>query len=232
MSACHSLRSHLQLKNVFGKLGDTYQAYWYTYKTHALATCHGGWGQPLDRDFDLTREVHETTDTDIENTQDLHPVNTDHFEDLQHNNPMKLTALSREVDDLCQWVQAGERQPMETLNCIECKLQRLPISLNPPAPTEPLGKVIRHYRSTLCSAQKPTNLTNSLLQDISIQWTWYHTTKGLTSRYGDCSWPYCWKQNHTCSSKVKRFNTNFNHRSYDIRQILGWYQGFIAIKNL
>ena len=42
------------------------------------------------------------------------------------------------------------------------------ISLNPPAPTEPLGEVIRHYKNTLCSAQKQTNLTNSLLQDISV----------------------------------------------------------------
>ena len=42
------------------------------------------------------------------------------------------------------------------------------IPLNPPAPTEPLGEVIRHYTNTLCSAQKPTNLTTSLLQDMSV----------------------------------------------------------------
>ena len=42
------------------------------------------------------------------------------------------------------------------------------ISLNPPAHTEPLGKVLNHYTNTLCSAQKQTNFTNSLLQDISI----------------------------------------------------------------
>ena len=54
------------------------------------------------------------------------------------------------------------------MNHIEWELQRLPISCNPPAPTEPLGNVIRHYTNTLCSAQKQTNLTNSLLQDISV----------------------------------------------------------------
>ena len=97
----------------------------------------------------------------FESTQDFHPVDTDHLENLQHNNLMKLTALTREVDDLHQRVQAGEGQPMETLNCIECELQRLSISLNPPAPTEPLGGVIRHYTNTLCSAEKQTNLTNS-----------------------------------------------------------------------
>ena len=102
MSACCSLRLHLPLKAVFRKLGDTYKAYCNTYKTHAMATHHGGLGQPLDRNIDLTREVHETTDTDIENTQDFHSVDTDHFEDLQHNNPMKVTALTREVNGLRQ----------------------------------------------------------------------------------------------------------------------------------
>ena len=66
ISAHCSLRSHSTLKTVFEKLGDTYQAYCNTYKTHAMATLHGGSGQPLDRDIDVTREVHETTDTDIE----------------------------------------------------------------------------------------------------------------------------------------------------------------------
>ena len=70
----------------------------------------------------------------LRSTQDFHPVDTDYFEDLQHNNPAELTALIIEVNDLHQWVQAGEGQPMETLNCIECELQRLSISLNPPAP--------------------------------------------------------------------------------------------------
>ena len=102
MSACHRLRLHSPLKIVFGKLRDTYQAYYNTYKTHAMATHNGGSGQPLDRDIDVTREAHETADTDIENTQDFFPVDADHFEDLQHNNPMKLTALTREVDDLHQ----------------------------------------------------------------------------------------------------------------------------------
>ena len=68
MSACCSLRLHSPLKIVFGKLVDTHQAYCNTYKTHAMATHHGGLGQPLGRDIDITGEVHETTDTDTENT--------------------------------------------------------------------------------------------------------------------------------------------------------------------
>ena len=87
---------------VFGKIGDTYQTYCNTYKTHAMATHHGGSGNPLDRDIDVTRENQTTIDTDVEDTQDFHPVETDHFENLEHNNPAKLTALTRELDDLCQ----------------------------------------------------------------------------------------------------------------------------------
>ena len=61
---------------------------------------------------------------------------------------------------------------MEILNHIEHKLQRLSISLHPPAPNQHLGEVIRHYTNTMCSALKQTNLTNSLATGyICIQWT-------------------------------------------------------------
>ena len=59
-------------------------------------------------------------------------------------------------------------QPTETLNHIECELQKLSIPLHPPAPTDPLGEVIQHYTNTLCFAKKQTHLTTSLLQDIPV----------------------------------------------------------------
>ena len=37
-----------------------------------------------------------------------------------------------------------------------------------PAPTEPFREVISQYMNTLCTTQKQTYLTNSLLQDIAI----------------------------------------------------------------
>ena len=40
--------------------------------------------------------------------------------------------------------------------------------LYPPAHNEPLGEVIWHYTNTLCSAEKQTNLTTSLLQDKPV----------------------------------------------------------------
>ena len=56
MSAHHSLRSYSQLKTVFGKIGDTYQAYCHMYKTHTISTHHVGSGQPSDRDINAHKK--------------------------------------------------------------------------------------------------------------------------------------------------------------------------------
>ena len=168
MSAHCSLRLHSPLKTVLGKIGDTCQAYCSTYKTHVMTTHHGGLGPPLNRDANATREEQPVVDTSIKVPQDFHPEDTDHFEDLGHNNPTRLTAITRELDNLHQGIQAEEGQPMEALKHIEQELQWLSISLNPPAHTEPLVEVLKPYTNTLCSAQKKTNFTNFLLQDISI----------------------------------------------------------------
>ena len=95
MLACHSLRSHSPLKTVFGKIGDTYQAYCSTYKAHGMTTHHGGLGQPLDRNTNMTREKQIVVVIDVEVVQDFHPEDTDHFEDLEHDNPARLTAITR-----------------------------------------------------------------------------------------------------------------------------------------
>ena len=94
-----------------------------------------------------------------------------HLDDLIHSNQAKLMALTREINDLCYQVEAGEGQPAESLDYIEYELQNLSLVLQPPSsptPTEPLGEVIHQYTDTLCSTQKQTNLTNSLLQDIAV----------------------------------------------------------------
>ena len=77
----------------------------------------------------------------------------------------------REINDLCQWVEAGEGQPTEGLDCIERELQNLSLVLQPQPPpthTEPFREVIHQYTDTLCTTQKQTNLTNSLLQDTTV----------------------------------------------------------------
>ena len=85
---------------VLGRIGDTYQAYCNTYKTYTMATCHGGSGQPLDRVTNMTREEQPVVDTNIEAPQDFNPEDTAHFEDVEDNNPTRLTVNTRQLDDL------------------------------------------------------------------------------------------------------------------------------------
>ena len=108
MSDCQNLRSCSLLKTVLGRLGDTYQAYCKTYKTHAMATHHGGSGQSLDRVTDMPREEQPVMDTDVELQQDFHPEDTVKFENLDYNNPNRLHAITRELDDFHQRIQAEE----------------------------------------------------------------------------------------------------------------------------
>ena len=62
-----------------------------------MATHHGGLGQPLDRVTNMTREEQPVVDTNIEVPQNFHPEDTDHFEDLEHNDPTRLTAITKEL---------------------------------------------------------------------------------------------------------------------------------------
>ena len=163
MSAHHNLRSCSPPKAVHNWLQDTYQAYCNTYKTHAMATHHGGTGQPLDRDATANRK-----DTYGNILHDYHLEDMDDFENVEHENHTNLTTLTWELDDLCHRVQAGEGQPAEALHHIECELQKLSIALHPSAPPEPLDDVLLQYTETLCSAQKQTNFTNTVIQDIPI----------------------------------------------------------------
>ena len=178
MSGHHSTRSHSPLKIGLGKIGDRYQTYCTTYKMHAIATCHGGAGCPLDRGIDIHAEDQGHADIDNENIYSSNatvalggPEAEGHPKDPVCNNHNRLTALTREINDLCQWVEAGEGQPAETLDHIEHELQNLSIALHLPpllTPTEPFGEVIWWYTDTLCTTQKQSNLMNSLLQDISV----------------------------------------------------------------
>ena len=89
MSARHNLRSHSPLKTVLNRLGDTYQAYCDTYKTHTMATCHGGSGQPLDRDATTTGK-----DIDVDILHSFHHEDTDDFENVEQENHSSLAAIT------------------------------------------------------------------------------------------------------------------------------------------
>ena len=135
------------LKTTIKRLGDTYQAYCNTYRIHTMATCHGGPGQPLDSDATMTGK-----DTNVDIPQDFHHEDTDDFGNIEQENHTSLAAITRELDDLCPWIQAGEGQPMEVLHHIEYELQRLSIALCPSAPPELQDDVLKQYTETLCSA--------------------------------------------------------------------------------
>ena len=76
-----------------------------------MATHHGGSGQPLDRDAAMTRK-----DINVNIPQDFHHEEIDDFENVEHENPTSLAAITRELDDLHHQVQAREGQPAEALH--------------------------------------------------------------------------------------------------------------------
>ena len=97
------------------------------------------------------------------------PETVGHPKDPAYNDQERLKTLTREINDLHQRVAAGEGQPVETLDCIQHELQNMSIAIHhpqPPAPAKPFGEVLHQYTDTLCSTQKQSNLTNSLMQDI------------------------------------------------------------------
>ena len=70
-------------------------------------------------------------DTEANFPHDYHHEDTGDIETIGQEHHTKLANLTWELDDLHHRVQAGEGQPTEALNCIECKLQRLSIALHP-----------------------------------------------------------------------------------------------------
>ena len=60
-----------------------------------MATCHGGTGQPLDRDPTPTAQ-----DTDI--PSDYHHEDMNKFGNVEHENHTTLKSLTRDLEDLQQ----------------------------------------------------------------------------------------------------------------------------------
>ena len=99
------------------------------------------------------------------------PEIVEYPEDPAYDNQDKLTTIKREINDLHQRVAVGEGQPAETLDCIQHELQNLLIAIHqpqPPAPAEPLENILYQYTDILCSTQKHSNCTNSLIHDIPV----------------------------------------------------------------
>ena len=126
------------LKTILGKIRSRYQTYCIVYKTHTIATHHRGAGHPIARDS-LQIEDPETTGKDSNNdsisgldaTVALGGLEAeDNTNELLPSSQARLTVLMREINDLCQWVEARGGQPVESLDCIEQKLQNLFLHFN------------------------------------------------------------------------------------------------------
>ena len=52
---------------------------------------------PLDRDVNMTRK-----DIDVDIPQDVHYEDTEDFENIEHENPTSLAAITRKLDNVCQ----------------------------------------------------------------------------------------------------------------------------------
>ena len=92
MSAHQNLRMHSPLKKVLNKLGDSYQTYVNTYKTHTMATCHGGTGQPLETDPNP-----QAQDINVPNN---YQEGIDDSENVEHENHTQLRELTNVVNHL------------------------------------------------------------------------------------------------------------------------------------
>ena len=101
-----------------------------------MATHHGGAGCPTDRDINLHVEVAEGINTRLDNDNEstsglditiaLGGSEADgHPNELTPSNQVKLTALTREINDLHQQGEAREGQPAESLDHIKWELQNL-----------------------------------------------------------------------------------------------------------
>ena len=102
-------------------------------------------------------------DTDVPSD---HLDDIDNFKNMEHENHTTLKVLTRNLDDLQHRVENAEGQPIEAIHHLEHELHRLSLTLKPSAPPEPLDEVLQQYTETICSAQKQTTFTNTLIQDI------------------------------------------------------------------
>ena len=80
---------HSPLKKVLNKIKDSYQTYVNSYKTHAMATHHGGTGKPSGKDSDPQENnvnIHDEYQTDVND-----------FGNIEPDHPARLRDLTNEI---------------------------------------------------------------------------------------------------------------------------------------
>ena len=92
MSAHHNFWMHSPLKKVLNKTEDSYQTYVNSYKTHTMATHHGGKGKLSEKDSDPQENdfaIHDEYQADIND-----------FEIIEPDHHARLRDLTNEIDYL------------------------------------------------------------------------------------------------------------------------------------
>ena len=158
MLAHQRLQTHSPIKTVFQKLGNSYQTYINFHKTHTMATCYGGIGDPSMNDP-------ESWGIDS-NSQENYQGDVNDQEHVEFAPPVTLQHLTHEMEWLRQTVKDKDNDPRDAIKHLEQKLNQLAITLC--SSTEPIGEVLNKYTDTLCNAQMKMSLENPLLQDIPI----------------------------------------------------------------
>ena len=95
--------------------------------------------------------------TSQENDVTIHneyQADVDDFENVELDHHARLRDLTNEIDYLQQKVEANETQPMDAISHLECKLNRLTLTLYLSTLPGPLDEVLQQYMDTLCTAQK------------------------------------------------------------------------------
>ena len=110
MTGCHNKttdRAHSPFKSMLGKIGDRYQLYCATYKTHAMTTHHGGVGH-AGKDRDLNSHIEDARNIDdnesknsLETTIAFRGWEADGcLSDLLPNSQADVNILTREIYSL------------------------------------------------------------------------------------------------------------------------------------
>ena len=125
-----------------------------------MATCYGGIGSVNDSEpQDINANIQD---------QDQYQADVNALEYIEPDHQAGLRALTHELKQLWQTIEANDNDLMDAISHLECRLNQLALTLHAPTPVEPIGEVLSKYTGTLCKAQKKMSFVNSLLQDITV----------------------------------------------------------------
>ena len=98
--------------------------------------------------------------------EDPRTQETDNGSKIVSQDEDLMRQVLAETENIKQFVEEKYREPRDTIQEIEQRLNDLSLALR--QQHSPIENVLDRYTETLCTAQKKTSLENTLLQDIPI----------------------------------------------------------------